>query len=171
VTPERSKTIQFSEPYAQIGLALLTRQDPSIQEARDLNSPDRTLITKRGTSGHLFVEKLFPKAKHLVVEKDAAAYLEVSQGKADAFLYDQLSVVRAQQRYPQTTKALLTPLREEKWALGLRKADHELLQQVNIFLLSFQKQKGFEKLAKKYLSQEALLFRQSGIPFIFTPTP
>ena len=171
VTPERSKTIQFSEPYAQIGLALLTRQDPSIQEARDLNSPDRTLITKRGTSGHLFVEKLFPKAKHLVVEKDAAAYLEVSQGKADAFLYDQLSVVRAQQRYPQTTKALLTPLREEKWALGLRKADHELLQQVNIFLLSFQKQKGFEKLAKKYLSQEELLFRQAGIPFIFTPTP
>lgn len=171
VTEERSKAIQFSQPYAQIGLALLTRKDPTIMSAKDLNSPDRTVVTKRGTSGHLAVQSLFPKAKKLVVDKDAAAYLEVSQGKADAFLYDQLSVARAQQRYPQTTQALLTPLRDEKWAIGLRKADHNLRQEINIFLISFKQRKGFDKLAKQYLAKEELLFRQAGIPFIFEPAP
>lgn len=171
VTEERSKAIQFSQPYAQIGLALLTRKDPTIMSAKDLNSPDRTVVTKRGTSGHLAVQSLFPKAKKLVVDKDAAAYLEISQGKADAFLYDQLSVARAHQRYPNSTQALLTSLQEENWALGLRSSDAVLLRQVNTFLESFHKLGGFQKLSSHYLAPEEALFRQAGIPFIFSSTP
>ena len=47
ITPERSEAIAFSRPYAHIGLALLTRKDPTIQNAKDLNKIDRTIITKR----------------------------------------------------------------------------------------------------------------------------
>jgi len=171
ITPERSKAIAFSRPYAHIGLALLTRKDPTIQNAKDLNKIDRTIMTKRGTSGHVAAEKLFPKAKHLVVDQDAAAYLEVSQGKADAFLYDQLSVARAQERYPQTTQALLTSLQEENWAFGLRQKDKELQVLTEAFLLAFQKKGGFQKLAAKYLFKEEGIFRKAGIPFIFSPIP
>jgi polar amino acid transport system substrate-binding protein len=171
ITPERSKAIAFSRPYAHIGLALLTRKDPTIQTAKDLDKIDRTIITKRGTSGHVAAEKLFPKAKHLVVDQDAAAYLEVSQGKADAFLYDQLSVARAQERYSQTTQALLTSLQEENWAFGLRQKDKELQALTETFLLSFQKKGGFQRLAAKYLSKEEGIFRKAGIPFIFSPIP
>ena len=171
VTPERSKVISFSQPYARIGLALLTYKDSTLLKANDLNRPDRTLVTKRGTSGHLAAERLFPKAKKLVVDKDAAAYLEISQGKADAFLYDQLSVARAHQRYPNSTQALLTSLQEENWALGLRSSDAVLLRQVNTFLESFHQQGGFQKLSSRYLAPEEALFRQAGIPFIFSSTP
>ena len=171
VTPERSKVISFSQPYARIGLALLTRKDPTLLKADDLNRPDRTLVTKRGTSGHLVAERLFPKAKKLVVDKDAAAYLEISQGKADAFLYDQLSVARAHQRYPDSTQALLSSIQEENWALGLRSSDAVLLRQVNAFLESFHQQAGFQKLSSRYLAPEEALFRQAGIPFIFSSTP
>ena len=171
VTPERSKVISFSQPYARIGLALLTYKDSTLLKADDFNRPDRTLVTKRGTSGHLAAERLFPKAKKLVVDKDAAAYLEISQGKADAFLYDQLSVARAHQRYPNSTQALLTSLQEENWALGLRSSDAVLLRQVNTFLESFHQQGGFQKLSSRYLAPEEALFRQAGIPFIFSSTP
>ncbi len=171
VTPERSKVITFSQPYARIGLALLTRKDPTLLKADDLNRPDRTLVTKGGTSGHLAAERLFPKAKKLVVDKDAAAYLEISQGKADAFLYDQLSVARAHQRYPDSTQALLSSIQEENWALGLRSSDTVLLQQVNTFLESFHQQGGFQKLSSRYLAPEEALFRQVGIPFIFSSSP
>jgi len=171
VTPERSKVITFSQPYARIGLALLTRKDPTLLKADDLNRPDRTLVTKRGTSGHLAAERLFPKAKKLVVDKDAAAYLEISQGKADAFLYDQLSVARAHQRYPNSTQALLTSLQEESWAIGLRSADSTLRLQINTFLATFRNQGGFQTLSAHYLAPEEALFRQAGIPFIFFTAP
>ena len=171
VTPERSKVITFSQPYARIGLALLTRKDSTLLKADDLNRPDRTVVTKRGTSGHLAAERLFPEAKQLVVDKDAAAYLEISQGKADAFLYDQLSVARAHQRYPDSTQALLSSIQEENWALGLRSSDAVLLSQVNAFLKAFHQQGGFQKLSSLYLAPEEALFRQAGIPFIFFSTP
>ena len=171
VTPERSKVISFSQPYARIGLALLTRKDSTLLKTDDLNRPDRTLVTKRGTSGHLAAERLFPKAKKLVVDKDAAAYLEISQGKADAFLYDQLSVARAHQRYPNSTQALLTSLQEENWAIGLRSADSPLRLQINTILAAFRDQGGFQALSARYLAPEEALFRQAGIPFIFSSAP
>lgn len=171
ITPERSKVISFSQPYARIGLALLTRKDSTLLKADDLNRPDRTLVTKRGTSGHLAAERLFPKAKKLVVDKDAAAYLEISQGKADAFLYDQLSVARAHQRYPNSTQALLTSLQEESWAIGLRTADSPLRIQINTFLAAFREQGGFLTLSAHYLAPEEAIFRQAAIPFIFSSAP
>lgn len=171
VTPERSKAIAFSQPYAQIGLALLTRNDPSLSSAKDMNDSSRTIVVKRGTSGHLAAPRLFPKANLLILDKDAAAYLEVSQGKADAFLYDQLSVARAQARYPKTTRALLDSLQEESWAIGLRSGDSELLSQVNFFLNTFQGAGGFKKLAKEHLGMETELFRKAKIPFILPGVP
>jgi polar amino acid transport system substrate-binding protein len=92
--------------------------------------------------------------------------LEVAQGRADAFIYDQLSIYRYQKENARTTRALLQPIVEEAWAIGLRKGDDELRRQVNAFLKKFRAEGGFAKLGEQYLAEEKRLLEEMGIPFI-----
>jgi polar amino acid transport system substrate-binding protein len=93
--------------------------------------------------------------------------LEVAQGKADAFIYDSLSVYQNHKRHPDTTRAILQPFREETWAVGLRPGDEALRDDVNTFLKEFQAAGGFEKLGDEFLPEEKAAFKEQGIPFYF----
>ena len=103
----------------------------------------------------------------LVLDKESAAVLEVTQGKADAFIYDSLSVYQNHKRHPNATRALLRPFREETWAVGLRTGDTKLREQINGFLKEFRAAGGFEKLGDEFLPEEKASFKAEGIPFYF----
>jgi len=77
------------------------------------------VAVKKGTTGHLWATKNLHKAKVLVLDKEGAAVLEVVQGKADAFIYDQMSVYSHWRRNETTTRAILAPFQQEAWAIGL----------------------------------------------------
>jgi polar amino acid transport system substrate-binding protein len=89
------------------------------------------------------------------------------QGKADAFIYDSLSVYQNHKRHPGTTRPLLQPFREETWAVGLRLQDAALREQVNRFLEVFRADGGFGRLGDEFLAEEKAFFEQQGIPFYF----
>ncbi len=165
-TPERAVAIDFSDPYLTTGLCLLVPKSSTLQTAADLERPGERIAVKKGTTGHLFATKRFPKAQILVFDKESAAVLEVSQGKADAFIYDQMSVFQHWQKDPAHLKAILAPIQTEFWAIGLRKND-PLKARINAFLADFRKQGGFEKLGDKYLKQQKDAFKELGIPFVF----
>ena len=166
-TPERAKSIAFSDPYLKTGLALLVATRSPVQSAADLDAPGRVVAVKKGTTGHQFAATALKQARVLVLDKESAAVLEVSQGKADAFIYDPLSVYQNHRRHPDTTRAVLQPFREETWAVGLRLGDDALRRQVNEFLGVFREQGGFEKLGDEFLAEEKAYFRERGIPFVF----
>jgi polar amino acid transport system substrate-binding protein len=165
-TPERARSIAFSEPYLRTGLALLVAAKSTVQSAADLDAPGRVVAVKKGTTGHQYAATSLKKARVLVLDKEAAAVLEVAQGKADAFIYDSLSVYQNHRRHPDTTRAVLRPFREETWAIGLRLGDDALRDQVNAFLRTFRDQGGFEKLGDEFLPQEKAFFKAQGIPFV-----
>ncbi len=102
-----------------------------------------------------------------MLDKDASCALEVAQGKAHAFIYDQLSIYQNWQRHPHTTRPNFTPIRTEYWAIGLRKGDDELRAQVNSFLEEFRAQQGFVRLGEKHLKDQQETFRDMGVEFIF----
>ena len=166
-TPERAKSIAFSEPYLKTGLALLVGAKSVVKGADDLDVKGRTVAVKKGTTGHQFASSTFKQARLLVLDKESAAVLEVVQGKADAFIYDSLSVYQNHKRHPDSTRALLRPFREESWAVGLRPADRELRERVNAFLEAFRADGGFEKLGDEFLPEEKAAFKAEGIPFYF----
>ncbi len=165
-TPERARAIAFSEPYLKTGLALLVGTQSPVQSAADLDAPGRTVAVKKGTTGHQYAATL-KQARVLVLDKESAAVMEVAQGKADAFLYDSLSVFRNQRRHPDTTRAILRPFREETWAIGLRPGDDELRRQINGFLDAFRAAGGFERLGDEFLPEEKRAFKEQGLPFYF----
>lgn len=108
-----------------------------------------------------------PHVKLRVLDKESTCVLEVVQGKVDAFIYGQLSIHRDWQRNRDTTRAILTPLRAEYWAVGVRKGNHGPRRQVNEFLRTFRETGGFDRLSDHYLETEKTAFEQMGIPFLF----
>jgi polar amino acid transport system substrate-binding protein len=166
-TPERRKSIAFSEPYLKTGLALLVAARSPVRAAADLDAPGRVVAVKKGTTGHQYAATNLKRARVLVLDKETAAVLEVAQGKADAFIYDSLSVFQNHRRHPEQTRAILAPFREETWAIGLRLGDDDLRHRVNAFLEAFRAEGGFERLGDEFLAEEKAFFKAEGLPFYF----
>jgi polar amino acid transport system substrate-binding protein len=122
---------------------------------------------KQGTTGHSYAAEHIKQARVLVIDQEAACVLEVVQGKADAFIYDQMSTYQNWVRNQETTRALLKPFKEEAWAIGVRKGNTELLAKVNQFLDDFRARNGFEELGDHYLKDQKEAFRKMGYPFYF----
>jgi polar amino acid transport system substrate-binding protein len=166
-TPERRGSIDFSEPYLSTGLALLVPKGSDVDSVAELDQPGKTVAVRQGTTGEVWSRAHIKNAQILALEKESAAVMEVVQGKADAFLYDQMSVWENARRHPEKTQAVLQPIREEKWAIGLRQGDDAFREQVNAFLKEFRAGGGFERLGEKYLSEQKKAFREQGIEFYF----
>jgi polar amino acid transport system substrate-binding protein len=164
-TAERAKSIDFSDPYLSTGLCLLINKGAPVNGIRDLDQPGRTVAVKKGTTGHTYAAGNIRKARLLVLDKESAAVLEVVQGKADAFIYDQMSTYQNWQRNQATTRALLEPFQQEPWAVGIRKGNDPLRLKVNAFLKEFRAKGGFERLGDKYLQEQKAAFRKLGYPF------
>lgn len=165
-TDERRQSIAFSEPYAFTGLALLVRKDSAIQAIDDLIRAGRVVAVKVGTTGEGWAIRNLPGARRVVFEDPGACVLEVVQGRADAFLYDQLSIYKYAAENPDTTRGLLKPFVEEAWAIGVDKKNAGLLAQVNRFLAAFRASNGLGELGDRYLQQEKQQLEAAGIPFI-----
>jgi polar amino acid transport system substrate-binding protein len=166
-TPERAKSIAFSEPYLTTGLCFLVGKDSPIKSIADADQPGRTIAVKQGTTGHVYAADNIKKASVLVLDKEDACVLEVVQRKADAFIYDQISTYENWQRNQETTRAILKPFTQESWAIGMRLDDTNLLNSVNQFLKDYKAGGGFDRLGDKYLKDQKEAFRKLGYPFYF----
>jgi polar amino acid transport system substrate-binding protein len=166
-TEERAQAIAFSDPYLNTGLCLLIGKSSAIKSIAEADQPGRTVAVKMGTTGHLFAVKNLKHAQLLVLDKEDACVLEVVQGKADAFIYDQISTYENWQRNQATTRPLLQPFKRESWAIGLRRDDTNLLRQVNGFLKEYKAAGGFTRLGDRYLSEQKEAFRKWGYEFYF----
>jgi len=164
-TEERAKSIDFSDPYLTTGLCLLVNSQVRGATIADFDQPGRTIAVKKGTTGHIYAASHIKQASLLVLDKEAAAVLEVVQGKADAFIYDQMSTYQNYQRNKNTTRPVLKPFQTESWAIGIRKGNDELKAKINRFLADFRRSGGFSKLGDRYLKEEKEAFKLLGFPF------
>jgi polar amino acid transport system substrate-binding protein len=166
-TKERAKSIDFSDPYLNTGLAILVKKGSAIQGIADVDKPGVTVVVKTGTTAKTYTDTHFHNATVLPLEQDTACALEVVQGRADAFLYDQMSIYQFAKKNPDTTRGLLEPFQKESWAIGIAKGNTALEAQVNAFLKDFKAHQGFDKLGDKYLKDDKEAFRKMGFPFYF----
>ena len=166
-TDKRRESISFSDPYMNTGICLLVGAKTNIHSINDVDGPGRKVVVKSGTTGSTYAQDHFKQAELLTIKEEAACVLEVVQGKADAFIYDQMSIFQFNQQNPQTTRAILEPFQKESWAIGIRKGNDDLRQQVNAFLADFKAKKGMEALGEKYIKANKGVFKEMGYPFSF----
>ena len=164
---ERRRSIDFSEPYVKNGLALLISAKSPVKSLDDLRQPGRKVVVRLGTTGESYVREFLKNVDIVALDSDPACVLEIVNGNVDAWIYDQISIMLYHARHPDATRAVLQPLREEFWAVGLRKGDDALRAKVNEFLKEFRAQGGFARLVEKHLTKEKKMMAEQGIPFVF----
>jgi polar amino acid transport system substrate-binding protein len=167
VTEDRKKSIDFSDPYLKMGLAILASKNSDIQSISDVDKPGHNVVVKKGTTGDIYALQHFKNVNLLVLNDESACGIEVAQGKADCFIYDQISVFENWKKYEKTTRAILRPFAQEEWAMGIKKGNDALRTQINAFLKEFKDSGGFDALGNKYFGENKKAFQQLGIPFYF----
>jgi polar amino acid transport system substrate-binding protein len=134
VTEERKRAICFSETYLKTSLALLISQKSDLQGIEGADDPKYLIAVRKGTAAQKWAVENLKNAHLLMLDKQAGCILEVIQGKADAFIYDSRTIQAVHEKNPSTTRVNLKAFKNEECAIGLRKEESALLNEVNIFL-------------------------------------
>lgn len=168
ITEERKESVDFSDPYANAQLAILANSLSDIASIDDLNRPGKRVAVKTGSTGDVYATEHLTDAEIIRLADESACVTEVVQGKADGFLYDQLTIYRNQARNPETTEAIYIPFQEtESWGIAVKKGDSKLLEQLNDFIASSKSNGEFDRLTEKYLSDEKEAFDKYGFRWFF----
>ncbi|PID28530.1 MAG: amino acid ABC transporter substrate-binding protein [Candidatus Cloacimonadota bacterium] len=169
ITDERKKAVDFSIPYISAGLTLLLSENSSANTFADLNEDGKVVAVKMGTIGEEKAKKYLPKAKIHRFEDVSACVMEVAQGKADAFIYDALTVFSNHKKHPETTRINLEAIEgtEGYWGIAVKKGNKELKQKIDEFIADFRKNNGFDPISDKYLKEIRSVFKENNIPFFF----
>ena len=172
ITEARKEMVDFSDPYANSLLAILSNKDSGITNIDDLNQPGKKVAVKTGSTGHIYAQENLKNAEVIALADESACVTEVSQGKADGFLYDQLTIYRNNQSHPDTTSATFIPFQNiEYWGVAMKKGNTELLNDINAFIKKYTSEGGFDKLTDKYLKEEKKAFEELGFQWFFDINP
>ncbi len=166
-TPERRKSIDFSEPYVKTGLSILAAKNSPVHSADDLKAPGRKIVVRLGTTGESWVRENLKEAKITSLDADVSCVMEVVNENVDAWVYDQLSIMNYHTKHANETRAILAPLREEVWAVGLKQQDEELKAKVNEVLARMRNDGSFSRLAERFMAKEKQMMTAQGLPFVF----
>ena len=168
ITDARKETVDFSDPYANACLAILANKTSGIGSIEDLNQAGKKVAVKTGSTGYIYAQNNLPNAEIIALPDESACVTEVSQGKADGFLYDQLTIYRNWKDHEDTTQAVFIPFQDvEQWGIAVQKGNSQLLDELNGFIASYREEGGFDQLSEKYLSEEKKTFAEWGFTWFF----
>ena len=168
ITDERKESVDFSDPYAMAQLAILANANSGVASIDDLNQPGKKVAVKTGSTGDVYATKNLANAEIVRLADESACVTEVVQGKADGFLYDQLTIYRNHAANPDTTEAVFIPFQDvESWGIAVKKGNTELLDQLNQFIAKSKTDGEFDRLTEKYLSEEKKAFDEYGFKWFF----
>lgn len=153
MTPRRALECAFTEPY------FLTRTFPLLAKPRadgvrtlaDLDDPARRVVVQKGSTGETAVRQHLPRATLATFDTEDLCALEVAQGRADAFIYDEYQVRTQQREHPETTRVLDVSLSVEPYAIELRRGDPESRDWLNLVLSIMKRDGRIEALYRKHL--------------------
>jgi polar amino acid transport system substrate-binding protein len=152
VTGERALSVAFTRPY------FLTRTLPllavpaadGIRALADLDDPKRRIVAKLGTTGETAARKRLPRARIDTLDEDSHCALQVAQGKADAFIYDEMQIRRYAADNPKTTRILDEQVTVEPYAIACRRGDLATVQVLDTILDLFRRDGRLDAIYKKH---------------------
>jgi polar amino acid transport system substrate-binding protein len=154
ITQERNLKINFCDPYIVVGQTILLnkKHEGTVKSYKDLNDPKYIVTSKLGTTGEQATKRMIPKATYKSFETETEAALEVVNGKADAYVYDQPNcVVFMAEQGKDKLIFLDEPFTYEPLAWAVRKGDPDFLNWLNNFLRQYKNDGRYEVLYNKWI--------------------
>jgi len=136
VLQSRNLKVNFCNPVYYIGQCLLINKKDvgKYRSYKDLNKKGVIITSKLGVTGAFTAERLMPKATLRLFKTEAEPALQVANGLADAFIYDEPQVRVFAAKYKKDTIGIFKPLTYEPLAWAIRKGDPDFLNWLNNFL-------------------------------------
>ena len=152
VLQSRNLKVNFCEPYYYIGQSLLINKKDKgkYKSYKDLNKKGIIITSKLGVTGGFTAERLMPKAELKLFKTEAEGALQVANGLADAYIYDEPQVRVFAAKYKDTTMGLFEPLTYEPLAWAIRKGDPDFLNFLNNFLAQLRGDGRWEQIKQKW---------------------
>jgi polar amino acid transport system substrate-binding protein len=156
ITDERKEVVNFSEPYINAGLVIITRAgEDRINGPEDLAG--KQLAVQINSTGDLAATKMQEdEGGNISIKRFNQAtdpFLELKNGAADAVVMD-LPVAGAQiKANPGVYKIIGEAFTTEEYGLALRKSDTELLEKVNNALATLKTNGKYDELYKEYFGE------------------
>jgi len=137
VTQERNLNVTFADPYIVVGQTILLnkKHEGKVKSYKDLNDPKFVVTSKLGTTGEQATKRMIPKCTYKSFEAETEAFLEVLNGKADAYVYDKPNCVVMMAKQGEGRVIFLDePFTYEPLAWAINKGDPDFLNWLNNFL-------------------------------------
>lgn len=168
ITDEREEQVDFTDPYAVAQLAILANASSGVASIDDLNQEGKTVAVKTGSTGDVYATEHLTSASVMRLTDESACVTEVTQGRADGFLYDQLTIYRNQAANPDTTTAVYIPFQDpEYWGIAVANGNDALREELNAFIAESKENGEFDRLTDQYLSEEHAAFEELGFRWFF----
>ena len=134
-TPERAKLIGFTVPLHTEAMGVITTDRINVQNWRDLNREDITLVNMRGNFSVSIVKEKLPKPKVLLVDGNADTIRSIAQGRADALVENVDWFLGFIKKYKNVNwRVLDEPIFTSYCGIGVGKGNENLRQYLNVLL-------------------------------------
>ena len=149
ITPERAKVIDFSKGYAVLRTVIAAPKSVALKNMADLDG--KTVGTVRGTTHDTQLTKEGPKGMKLVrYEDDATEAQAFLSGQVDIFSTAEMIVPQIDRKNPTRQVEVKFVLDNFKLAVGVKKDEKRLLEEVNTWISANLKNGRLNELNKKY---------------------
>lgn len=156
INQQRNLKLNFSKPFTQTGQTLVIRKElgDKVKSYKDLNQDYYRITSQVGTTGEVIAKKYMSKAKYYGYNSEAEAFLEVVNGKADAFIFDESYNVIALQRMGNNRVLHLDqPVTKEPIAFAVMQGDYDSVNWINNFLDQIKNDGTYNKIYSKWFER------------------
>ena len=141
IRPDRALHVNFSEPYAESGLALAAQKKSTaeVKSLADLDDPRYTIAVIGGSVAATFMGQFLPHAKLLAFENADAASAALLGGKVDGYLEDEpVPTFLALENPEKIDVPLDRPLLVSKAGFAVNKGDPDFIAFLNSWIVSHE---------------------------------
>jgi polar amino acid transport system substrate-binding protein len=151
ITPEREKTVDFSNPYYLSEQAILVKDGSPIKSVNDLNGA--TVAVQQGTTGQEFVKKETEPGELRAFPEGPQAVNALQAGTVDAVVIDIPVAQNAVESQSGIEISTAIPT-EEEYGFVVAQGDKELLKEINQGLKQAMNDGTYAKIYKKWFHRE-----------------
>lgn len=156
INQSRNIRVNFTDSFITTGQTLLIRKElvGVINSYKDLNHEKYKITSQTGTTGEFIAKKYLSKAAYYGYNSEAEALLEVANGRADAFIFDEYYNVVALQKLGKAKVAHLEKLiTKEPIAFAIQKGDYDSINWINSFLNQIKNDGSYDYIYNKWFKR------------------
>jgi len=141
ITPERALHVNFSQPYAESGIALATdlKRTADIADVNALNDEAFTIAAVEGSVAVQLAQRLWPRAKLRVFASPETASSALLAGDVHGYLEDEPVPTFLALEHPETIDVpLARPLLTSRAGFAVNKGDADFLAFLNAWITAHE---------------------------------